>query len=105
MSEQKEKSEEPCPEGRIRKDGKCTMPEVSFSALVMSLSTSALYHMGEIADPATGKTVKDLILAKHSIDTLNLLRDKTKGNLTDEEKGLLDNVLYDLRLRFVKAKS
>ena len=93
----------PCPEGQIRVDGKCVMPEVTFTTFVMSMNTSALYHLGEIDDPASGKTTVDLVLAKHAIDTLKLLQEKTKGNLTEKENSLLDNVLCDLRLRYVKA--
>jgi len=98
-----EKNEEckPCPEGQIRKDGKCVMPEVTFTALVMSLNTSALFHLGEISDPATGEKNTDLVLAKHTIDTLKLLEDKTQGNLNDEEKELLKNIIYDLKIRYV----
>ena len=92
----------PCGEGRIRKDGKCVMPEVTFAALVMSLNTSALLLLGEIKDPGTGEKNQDLVLAKHTIDTLALLRDKTRGNLTEEENQLLTNVLYDLKMRYVK---
>jgi len=95
---------EECPEGTILKDGKCVLPEVTFSAFIMSLNTSALYHLGEIADPATGKKERDLTLAKHAIDTLKLLQEKTLGNLTAEEKGLLEDILFDLKLRFVKVK-
>ncbi len=93
-----------CPSGTILKDGKCVLPEVTFSAFIMSLNTAALYHMGELADPETGKTERDLSLAKHTIDTLALLQEKTRGNLTPEEKGLLDDILIDLRLRYVKVK-
>ena len=93
-----------CPEGQVLRDGKCVLPEVTLATLVVSLSTSALYHLGEIADPVTGKTTKDLLLAKHTIDTLKMLQEKTAGNLDAEEKGLLENILYDLRLRYVKAK-
>jgi len=91
----------PCPEGQIRKDGKCVMPEVTFTALVMSLNTSALFHLGEISDPATGTKSQDLVLAKHTIDTLKLLEDKTRGNLNGDEQDLLKNVLYDLKMRYV----
>jgi len=94
---------QPCPEGHVRKDGKCVMPEVTFVALILSLNTSALFHMGEMADPVSGEKKKDPVLAKHTIDTLSLLQEKTKGNLTEEESSLLENVLYDLRLRFVTA--
>jgi len=101
-----EKNDEcPCPEGQVRKDGKCVMPEVTFTAFVMSLNTSALFYLGEISDPATGKKQQDLVLVKHTIDTLQLLEDKTKGNLTDEEHALLKNALYDLKMRFVAKSS
>lgn len=79
------------------------LPEVNFNSLIFSLSSSALLHLGEIADPQSGETKKDLDLAKHSIDIIAMLQDKTKGNLTDEEKKFIDNILTDLRLRFVKA--
>lgn len=92
----------PCPPGRVRKDGKCVMPEVTFTTLVMSFNTSALFHLGELADPESGEKHRDLLLAKHTIDTLSLLKEKSKGNLTVKESELLDNVLYDLRMRYVR---
>ena len=93
-----------CGEGRVpNKEGQCVMPEVTFPAFVMSLNTSALYHLGEIADPATGKKVVDLDLARHAIDTLALMQEKTKGNLSADEEELLKNILYDIKLRFVNA--
>jgi hypothetical protein len=79
------------------------MPEVTFPAFIMSLNTSALYHLGEIADPTTGEKILDLDLAKHAIDTLTLMQNKTKGNLAKEEEELLKNILYDIKIRFVKA--
>ncbi|MBU0673609.1 MAG: DUF1844 domain-containing protein [Proteobacteria bacterium] len=90
-----------CPEGQVLRDGKCVMPEVTFTAFVMSLNTAALFHFGELADPSTGKIQKDIVLAKHTIDTLNLLQKKTQGNLTKDEDNLLETVLYDLKMRFV----
>ena len=92
-----------CPEGQVLQDGKCVMPDVTFTAFVMSLNTSALFHFGELADPETGKSTQDLVLAKHTIDTLNLLKEKTEGNLSRDEENLLETVLYDLKLRYVKA--
>lgn len=93
-----------CEEGKVpNKDGKCVMPEVTFPALIMSLSTSVLYHLGEIGDPKTGKKEVDLDLAKHGIDTLALLQQKTKGNLTKDEEEMLKSILYDVKMRFVKA--
>ena len=79
------------------------LPEVNFSSFLLSLSSSVLLHLGEIPDPQSGEKRKDMALAKQSIDILNLLKDKTAGNLTEEEKNLLENLLYDLRMRFVKA--
>jgi hypothetical protein len=67
------------------------------------LNTSALYHLGEIADPQTGKRIVELDLARHAIDTLVLIQNKTKGNLTADEGELLKNILYDIKIRFVKA--
>jgi hypothetical protein len=93
-----------CGEGKVPdKQGRCVMPEVTFPAFVMSLNTSALYHLGELADPTTGKRIMDLDLAKHAIDTLALLQTKTKGNLAKDEEELLKNILYDIKIRFVKA--
>ena len=90
-----------CPEGQVRRDGQCVMPEVTFTAFVMSLNTSALFHLGEISDPATGEKNLDLVLAKHTIDTLKLIEDKTKGNLNGEEQDILKHILYDLKMRYV----
>jgi hypothetical protein len=79
------------------------LPEVNFNSLIFSLSSSALLHLGEIADPHTGKKMKDLPLAKHSIDIIAMLKDKTKGNLSDEEQKFLESILTDLRWRYVRA--
>ena len=99
-----EKKEEckPCPEGQVRKEGKCVMPEVTFTAFIMSMNTSALFHLGEISDPASGEKHMDMVLAQHSIDILALLEEKTKGNLNEEEQDLLKHVLYDLKMRYVR---
>jgi hypothetical protein len=95
----------PCPKGQVKRDGKCVMPEVTFTAFVMSLNTSALFHLGEISDPTTGEKSLDLVLVKHTIDTLQLLEEKTKGNLTGEEQDILKNALYDLKMRYVAKVS
>ncbi|MDG4476933.1 DUF1844 domain-containing protein [Thiovibrio frasassiensis] len=100
-----EKNEKKCPEGYVRQGCNCVLPEVTFTTLVMSLNSSALYHMGEIQDPETGQAGNDLALAKHTISTLQLLKDRTRGNLTDKEEELLGHVLADLKLRYVKASS
>lgn len=102
---EKDEQCKPCPEGQVRKDGKCVMPEVTFAALIMSLNTSALFHLGEISDPATGEKQLDLVLVEHTIDTLQMLEEKTKGNLSVEEQEILKNVLYDLKMRYVARSS
>ncbi|RLB41175.1 MAG: DUF1844 domain-containing protein [Deltaproteobacteria bacterium] len=88
--------------GQARQQQSGSLPEVTFTSLIFSLSSSALYHFGEIADPQTGQKKKDLTLAKHAIDTIAMLKEKTKGNLTDEEEKFIDSVLTDLRWRYVK---
>lgn len=93
-----------CGDGKVPdKEGRCVMPEVTFPAFILSLNTSALYHLGEIGDPVTGQKITDLDLARHAIDTMVLIQNKTTGNLTTEEGELLKNILYDIKLRFVKA--
>jgi hypothetical protein len=93
-----------CEEGKVPdRHGKCVMPEVTFPAFIMSLNTSVLYHLGEIADPATGMREPDFDLARHAIDTLVLLEKKTRGNLDKDEEELLKNIIYDVKLRFVTA--
>jgi hypothetical protein len=76
--------------------------DLNFSTFVISLSTQALAHLGEIEDPIDRRVAIDLIAAKQLIDILGILKDKTKGNLDATEAGLLDSVLYDLRLRYVE---
>lgn len=74
---------------------------VTFAGFVMGLSTQVLLHLGEVADPATGKTERDLPAAQQLIDILGVLRAKTAGNLDENESALLDSMLYDLRIRYV----
>ena len=94
-----------CPEGRIRNEaGKCVMPEVNFVSFVLSLNTTALFHLGELTHPESGEKVVDLELAKHTIDTLSMLAEKTRGNLNGQENELMTKVLYELKMRFVKVK-
>jgi hypothetical protein len=81
------------------------IPSVNFASLVLSLNASALAHLGEIPVPGTEEKKKDLDLAKHAIETLTVLKDKTKGNLTKDEEALMDAVLYELRMKFVQADS
>ncbi len=77
--------------------------EVAFSAFVLSLGTSALVHLGLAEDPATGQKQVNLPMARHVIDILAMLKDKTAGNLEEDEVRLIDNLLFDLRLKFVEV--
>ena len=80
------------------------LPEADFASFLLSLATSALFHLGLVADPETGEAAPpNLPLARHTIDTLDLLKQKTEGNRTDEEDELLTNLLTELRMRFVDA--
>ena len=79
------------------------IPTVDFHTFVLSLGSSALMNLGELERPGAGGAAKDLPMAKHTIDILAMLQDKTRGNLTADEDKLLDSLLYDLRLRFVEA--
>jgi len=78
-------------------------PPVDFHTFVLSLGSSALLHLGEIENPNDGVSQKDLPLAKHTIDILVMLEEKTKGNLSIAEERLMESLLYDLRLRYVEA--
>ena len=80
------------------------MPEITFPTFIFSLNTSVLVHLGVIEDPATGEKVKNLPIAKQTIDILGLLEEKTRGNLNEDEEKMLKNILYDLRILYVKEK-
>jgi len=79
-------------------------PKINFSTFVASLNASVLLNLGAIEDPNTGKKTKNLPMAKQTIDILNMLEEKTSGNLSKDEENLLKNILYDLRLMFVKER-
>ena len=79
------------------------MPKVNFPTFIISLNASALVHLGAIEDPASGEKVKNLPMAKQTIDILSMLEEKSRGNLTNEEENILKNILYDLRILYVKA--
>ena len=80
-----------------------TDPTVSFVSLVVSLGSSALVHLGEIAEPGASGPTKNLQLARDTIDVLQVLKDKTKGNLDDDETKLLDALLFDLRTKYMAS--
>jgi hypothetical protein len=107
FSAKKEGGEEPKgPEekaGREPAEEEVPLPEINLTNFLFSLSTSALIQLGEIPDPLTQQPSKNLPLAKQTIDLIGMLKEKTKGNLTPAEEKLMDNLLYDLRMRYVKA--
>ena len=76
---------------------------IDFATFVLSLSTSAMVHLGAVPDPERQKPERNLPLAKQTIDILGLLKEKTRGNLTPEEARLLDELLFDLRMRYLDA--
>lgn len=81
------------------------LPEMNFAGFVLSLSTTAMYHFGDFPDPVTKEAKRNLVAAKQTIDILNILQTKTKGNLDEDEKQLLEGILYELRMRYVKEMS
>jgi hypothetical protein len=79
------------------------LPPPTFPSLLVGLATSAFIHLGESPEPGQESSQVDLPAAKHAIDLLGVLKIKTKGNLESEEEALLETLLYDLRLKYVKA--
>lgn len=79
-----------------------SLPTIDFATFILSLSHSALMHLGEAPHPDTNAVEANLALAKQNIDLLGLLEDKTKGNLSGDEERLLAQVLFDLRMRYVE---
>jgi hypothetical protein len=111
---QKETPEESKPkkEGEVKEEAspreaasreETPLPEINFTNFLLSVSTSALIQLGEIPDPVSKESERQLPLAKQTIDLIGMLQEKTKGNLTPEEEKLIEYILYDLRIRYVKA--
>lgn len=80
-----------------------SLPEINFSTFIISLSTQALMHLGEIANPLSGKSETDILVAKQMIDILGMLQEKTRNNLDTGEETLIEDVLFDLRMKYVEA--
>lgn len=93
------KAEEP---GDIAQASSAELPTLDFSTFILSIIGSAYVHLGDAPSPE-GKEDRNLVLARQDIDLLNVLQEKTKGNLTGEEERLLDQALYDLRMRYVEV--
>jgi hypothetical protein len=81
------------------------LPAINFATFVFSLNSSALVQLGMMEDPMTGEKEKNLPLAKQTIDIISMLEEKTRGNLEPDEAAMLKNILYDLRILYVKEKS
>lgn len=95
---QKEKTEIPAPEE------KKFIPEANFTFFVTTLGIQIAIALGEVPNPVTNKSEENLDQAKYLIDTLDMLKEKTKNNLTKEELQVLENLLYDLHMKFVAKK-
>ena len=79
--------------------------KMDFSGFILSLNASALIHLGEIPEPHSKKREVNIPAAKHTITILEILAEKTEGNLTEEEKQLLDDMIYNIRMKYVKSLS
>ena len=78
---------------------------ITFAGFILSLATSAAVHFGDIADPNTGeKSSPDLKAASQMIELIGMLQEKTRGNLVEPEARLLDDLLYELRMRYLQAQ-
>jgi hypothetical protein len=91
------------PEAARQRPHAHALPPASLSLLMTSLGTQALIALGQIPNPMTGKAGVERELARHTIDLLNILEAKTAGNRTSDESQLLDELLYELRMLFVKS--
>jgi PBP1b-binding outer membrane lipoprotein LpoB len=80
------------------------LPAINFSTFIFSLNSSALVQLGMMEDPITGEKSKNLPLAKQTIDIISMLEEKTKGNLHADEAAMIKNILYDLRIHYVKER-
>ena len=78
------------------------LPSIDFTTFILSLSHSALLHLGEAPNPDTGKVAKNLAMARQTIDLVAMLEEKTRGNLKGDEERLIGQILYDLRMRYVE---
>jgi hypothetical protein len=79
------------------------LPTLDFSTFVLSIIGTAYVHLGDAPNPEKGGPDRNLVLARQDIDLLGLLQEKTRGNLTGDEERLLDQALYDLRMRYIEV--
>ena len=104
---ERQKPKDKAPEEEAPKEKERTeyqLPAINFATFIFSLNHSVLVHLGVMEDPSTGKKVKNLPIAKQTIDILGMLQEKTRGNLDNDEEKMLKNILYDLRMIYIKEK-
>ncbi len=78
-------------------------PKVDFSSFILSIYSSGLVQLGKVEDPSTGKIQKNLVMARHTIDMMAMLSQKTRGNLNKDEENLMLALLSEIRLAYVEA--
>lgn len=78
-----------------------TSPRIDFPSYILSYYTQGLVLLGEVPNPYTNKKEEDLEAARHTVDILGMLQEKTKGNLSSEENQLLESVLYEVRMKYM----
>lgn len=97
-AEQKAAPAEPGPTG----EPSDRLPPADFETIVSTMASQALFALGAMPDPSSGQRYVNLDLAKFQIDSLKVLEEKTRGNLSEEEAGMLDRTLYELRTAYVQ---
>lgn len=85
--------------------GKKDLLKIDFSSFILSLYSSGLVQLGKVEDPSSGKKSINFELAKHTIEMIAMLQEKTKGNLTEDENKLLAALLTEIRMAYVEAQA
>jgi hypothetical protein len=88
----------------LKKEGKFMPPEPDFNFFITTLSLQASIALGQVPNPVTNKNEQDLTQAKFLIDTIGMLKEKTRGNLSTDETNLLENLLYELRMVYISKQ-
>jgi len=86
-----------------QRDGASSLPALDFSTFILSLSSSVLINLGILENPVTKKSEQDIAAAKQTIDLVALLKEKTRGNLTEEESKLIEDLLTELQLQYCRT--
>jgi hypothetical protein len=102
MTQENEIKSEEATEEVIEETESSEIPPVTFESFIFNLYNVALINFG-FRDPESGKIIRNLPMAKHTIDTMGMLEEKTKGNLTITESNLLENLLYELRMSYLRT--